>query len=245
VLDRGDPVTLEADDGLTDWEHDDHADVHVICSPEGADFFGSVEKSSTVRLRGFSSDIKVPVKGRGSLIRNFGSGVWVDSASKNLMSAIQLRKSYTRVPSDGNIIRYMHKEDQSVVTFRLMSDGYYHARMSSTVGPLMDVEITKVLESKVCLKTFVTDKPEDEEGFGAQSRLTAIEGSETSSRRVDGETLHLELNGVDARHDEMMIQQQRTQQQHSLRSIPEHERHCDTDTIQCCTTVLCTEDYGM
>jgi hypothetical protein len=122
-------------------------------------------------------------------------------------------------PSDGNIIRYVHKKDQSVVTFRLTSDGYYHARMSSTVGPLMVVAITKkVLESKVCLKTVVTDKPEDEEGFGAQSKLAAIEGGGTPSRHGDGETLHLELNGVDARHDEITMigsnNEERSTQQH-------------------------------
>ena len=60
-----------------------------------------------------------------------GIGVYVQNAAKNLMSAVQLRKAYTRVPSDGDCICYVHKEDNSKITFRLQKDGYYHTKLWS------------------------------------------------------------------------------------------------------------------
>lgn len=127
-------VQSEGDDGLIDWEHDDHADVHVICSQEGAEFFETLKPCST-RIVGFSSNISEQVKGRGPLIRDMGIGVWVEAATKMLMSAIQLRKAYTRVPTDGASICYVHKVDKSVITFRLGPDGYFHTKLASSDRP--------------------------------------------------------------------------------------------------------------
>ena len=57
--------------------------------------------------------------------------MYVQNAAKNLMSAVQLRKAYTPVPSGGDCICYVHKEDNSKITFRLQKDGYYHTKLWS------------------------------------------------------------------------------------------------------------------
>ena len=117
-----------SEDGLVDWEHDDHADVHVIRDANAAEFFSTLESSNS-RLLGFASDIVVRVQGRGELIWNMGTGVHVEASAKNLLSAVQLRKAYTRLPSHGHKIVYLHDEDHSEIIFRLEKDGYYHTRL--------------------------------------------------------------------------------------------------------------------
>ena len=123
----------EGDDGLVEFEHDDHADVHVIHDGTGAEFFDYVYDGQG-RLVGFSSHISVKVHARGEFIHDLGTGVLVESATKNLLSAIQLRKAYTRVPTDEERIRYVHKLNGSSITFRLQEDGYYHTKLASTQG---------------------------------------------------------------------------------------------------------------
>jgi hypothetical protein len=45
-----------------DWEHDDHADVHVARDEEAAEFFETLENSSS-RILGFVTNIVVKVRG--------------------------------------------------------------------------------------------------------------------------------------------------------------------------------------
>jgi hypothetical protein len=122
------------EDGLIDWEHDDHADVHVARDADAAEFFLTLEECSS-RVLGFATDISVKVKGRGEMVREMGTGVYIESAAKNLMSAVQLRKEYTRVPTDGGRIKYVHNRDSSSITFRLEKDGYFHTRLEAGVRP--------------------------------------------------------------------------------------------------------------
>jgi hypothetical protein len=135
----GDQVVLCCaikDDGLVDWEHDDHADVHVVRDDAAAEFFDTFE-SNNCRLLGFASDMTIRVQGRGLLIRDMGTGVRVLYATKNLMSAVQLRKAYTRMPTDSHRLKYVHNVDRSVITFRLEKDGYYHTRLDSGQQPVI------------------------------------------------------------------------------------------------------------
>jgi hypothetical protein len=87
-------ILSEDDDGLTDFEHDDHADVHVIRDEEAAAFFESMVKGESPLL-GFEENMRILASGRGTLVRDMGVGVYVKTAVKNLLSAIQLRKAYS------------------------------------------------------------------------------------------------------------------------------------------------------
>ncbi len=53
------------------------------------------------------------------------------------MSAVQLRKMYTRVPTDGYKLKYVHKMDQSAIIFRLENDGYFHTRLNAGKEPVI------------------------------------------------------------------------------------------------------------
>jgi hypothetical protein len=173
-------VQFEGDDGLIDWEHDDHADVHIVCSQEGAEFFETI-KPCTTRIVGFSSTVSEKVKGRGPLIRDMGIAVWVEAATKMLMSAIQLRKAYTRVPTDGASICYVHKLDKSVITFRLGPDGYFHTKLASSDRP------------SVCSVDFYNPpslKPVDpSKGLATWSSIYAVERLHWASNHSSSSTM--------------------------------------------------------
>jgi hypothetical protein len=126
-------VSEHDDEGLVDFEHDDHADIHVLCDGSALEFFESVEETDSL-LSGFASDIKVVASARGPLIWDMGMGVYVQSAKKNLMSAIQLRKAYkVELVSEVDMV-YVHKGNGSSITFRLGKDGYFHSKLARPGG---------------------------------------------------------------------------------------------------------------
>jgi hypothetical protein len=133
-------ILSEDEDGLTDFEHDDHADVHVIRDEEAAAFFDSMVKGESPLL-GFEENMRILASGRGTLVRDMGVGVYVKTAMKNLLSAIQLRKAYSCLRSSGSEIVYAHVGNKSTITFRLGEDGYYHTKLASPAAGVCRLSI--------------------------------------------------------------------------------------------------------
>jgi hypothetical protein len=126
-------VLDEGVEGIVDFEHDDHADIHVLCNDDAVEFFESVEETESP-LSGFATDIKVVASARGPLIMDMGVGVYVKSAKKNLLSAIQLRKAYRKEDISDTDMLYVHRDNGSTILFRLEADGYYHTRLARPDG---------------------------------------------------------------------------------------------------------------
>jgi hypothetical protein len=126
-------VVEDGEDGIVDFEHDDHADVHVLCSEAAVEFLESVERIESP-LSGFATDIKVVASARGPMIMDMGVGVLVTSARKNLLSAIQLRKSYRKEEVSDTDMMYVHRVNGSTILFRLGGDGYYHTKLARPDG---------------------------------------------------------------------------------------------------------------
>jgi hypothetical protein len=126
-------VQEEGDDGIVDFEHDDHADVHVLRDAEATEFFETSEEVDCP-LSGFASDIRVVASARGELILNMGTAVYVKNAKKNLLSAMQLRKCYDWEAVSRTDIMYVHRENGSTIVFRLGSDGYFHTKLGRPDG---------------------------------------------------------------------------------------------------------------
>lgn len=121
-------VLSNGEEGLCDFEHDDHADVHVLRDTDATGFFESMEEGDSP-LAGFSSNMRVVASARGTLVLDLGTAVYVKTATKNLLSGIQLRKAYRIGGFTGTEIVYVHKVDDSTLVFRLGPDGYFHTKL--------------------------------------------------------------------------------------------------------------------
>ena len=190
----------DGEEGLCDFEHDDHADVHILRNAVAAGFFKSTEDGECT-LAGFSSNMSVVASARGSLVLDLGIAVCVKTATKNLLSGIQLRKAYEIEGYTGTEIVYVHKVDRSTLVFRLEPDGYFHTKLKVPDGwSVSSVD----LPNPPPLIPFLTSTVGDVSARGAVAEALAMPGGSDDGASAlkasdDGGNGHAPEGGVFSR----------------------------------------------
>jgi hypothetical protein len=118
----------EGDKGVSDFEYDDYANVHILCDIDAMELFETSESTGP----GFAMGIRVTACVRGPMILDMGLGVYAKEANVNLLSAVQLRKTYQS--RSIAVLVYVHKRNGATIIFKFGGDGYYHTKLVRVKG---------------------------------------------------------------------------------------------------------------